>query len=84
MDDYDTARQRLRGQPADASEAGEALGQVHAVFAESNTAEPPGPAELLAALTVLRYLRHELATWEPQLITASRASAGPASPRPWA
>jgi hypothetical protein len=72
MDDYDTARQRLRGQPADASEAGEALGQVHAVFAESNTAEPPGPAELLAALTVLRYLRQELATWEPQLITAAR------------
>ena len=31
------------------------------------------PAALVAALTVLRHLREELADWEPELITAARA-----------
>jgi hypothetical protein len=30
------------------------------------------PADLLAALTVLRHLREELSAWEPRLITAAR------------
>ncbi|MFI7672351.1 HSP18 transcriptional regulator [Actinophytocola sp. NPDC049390] len=55
-----------------------ALARVHAVLAavndvrDSNDDAAIAPAELLAALTVLRHLRDELATWEPQLITAAR------------
>ncbi|GAB1510844.1 HSP18 transcriptional regulator [Actinophytocola sp. KF-1] len=54
-----------------------ALARVHAVLAAINDLpaeddEAIAPAELLAALTVLRHLRDELATWEPRLITAAR------------
>ena len=34
---------------------------------------PASPADLVAALTVLRQLREELAHWEPELIAAARA-----------
>jgi hypothetical protein len=71
-----------RRQPArlggTASPAIEALAMVQAVRAASGgtatTGTEPaiGPADLLAALTVLRHLRDELASWEPQLITAAR------------
>ena len=55
-----------------------ALARVHAVLAAVNDVPEEAddtaiaPAELLAALTVLRTLRDELAAWEPQLITAAR------------
>jgi hypothetical protein len=38
-----------------------------------NHAGSANPADLVAALTVLRQLREELAGWEPELITAARA-----------
>lgn len=76
---YDTAYQRLRTRPATSDpDAVEALTLVHAVLAEvsdTSTGEPSSalaPTDLLAALTVLRTLREELAAWEPQLITAAR------------
>jgi hypothetical protein len=53
----------------------EALARVHAVLAAVNDEKDESsiaPTELLAALTVLRHLRDELAAWEPQLITAAR------------
>lgn len=56
-------------------DATEALARVYAVLAEVRADEPTSaiaPADLLAALTVLRQLREELAAWEPQLITAAR------------
>lgn len=45
----------------------EALGLVEAALTGATD-----PAELLTALTVLRLLREELASWEPRLITAAR------------
>lgn len=54
-----------------------ALERVHAVIAAVSDVRQDddtsiAPAELLAALTVLRHLRDELAGWEPQLIEAAR------------
>jgi hypothetical protein len=63
---------------AEQYDTAEALARVHAVLAAVNDAQEDAdgsaiaPAELLAALTVLRQLRDELAAWEPQLITAAR------------
>jgi hypothetical protein len=76
-DEYDAAYQRLRSRPStDEAAAGEALALVHVVLAEVSdtpTGEPAiAPADLLAALTVLRHLREQLSAWEPQLITAAR------------
>ncbi len=53
----------------------DALARVHAVLAavgDDKDESSIAPAELLAALTVLRHLRDELAAWEPRLITAAR------------
>jgi hypothetical protein len=56
----------------------DALARVEAVLARSrasaaaDTAPAIGAAELLTALAVLRGLRAELVSWEPQLITAAR------------
>jgi hypothetical protein len=80
QDQYADAYQRLRGQHGTHDTTAEtiALGLVHAVLAEVSdtaTGEPSSaltPTNLLAALTVLRHLREELAAWEPQLITAAR------------
>ena len=43
------------------------------------------PGDVVAALTVLRHLREELAGWEPELITAAREQnvSWAASPPPW-
>jgi hypothetical protein len=76
-DEYDTAQQQLSGHPAaPTGTAVEALALVHTVLAASTAptgpAAPLEPTHLLAALTVLRHLREELASWEPQLITAAR------------
>jgi hypothetical protein len=57
-------------------DAAEALERVHAVLAgvsgEQADATTIAPTDLLAALTVLRHLREDLATWEPRLIAAAR------------
>jgi hypothetical protein len=67
-DEYETARGRLGGLDAMPTAAAEAVTLVHAAVANAEAA----PADLLAALTVLRHLRDELASWEPELITAAR------------
>jgi hypothetical protein len=76
---YDTAYQQLRGRRGTHNAAAvDALALVHAVLTEVSdtaTGEPSSaiaPTDLLAALTILRSLRDELAAWEPQLITAAR------------
>src|SRR5689334_24614925 len=55
-----------------------AFALVSAVVAAA--AEPAGPApdrsELVAALTALREVRDELASWEPALIAAARSPGG--------
>jgi hypothetical protein len=78
-DEYNAAYQQLRGQGgADEAAAVEALALVHEVLTElrdTPSGEPSSaiaPTDLLAALTVLRHLREELAAWEPKLITAAR------------
>jgi hypothetical protein len=50
------------------SPVADALAMVHAVLLDDSA----DSASLLAALTVLRELRDELATWEPRLITTAR------------
>ncbi len=66
---YDLARNLLRQRHTGPShETAEALALVHGVLAT----ETADPASLLAALTVLRHVRDELASWEPRLITAAR------------
>ncbi|HET9142463.1 HSP18 transcriptional regulator [Actinophytocola sp.] len=77
--EHDTSDQRLRTRPVPTDPgAVEALALVHAVLAElgdpatGQASSAPAPADLLAALTVLRSLRAELAAWEPRLITAAR------------
>jgi hypothetical protein len=77
--EYGAACQQLRGDHThDAVAAGEALRLVHGVLTEARRASNDQaacaikPADLLAALTVLRHLRGELASWEPQLITIAR------------
>jgi hypothetical protein len=67
----------LRGLDTTTTPAHEALALVQAVVTASGDttteASPAaGPADLLAALAVLRHLRDELTAWEPQLITAAR------------
>jgi hypothetical protein len=47
------------------------LGQVQIALLQSRE-DVTEPADLLAALASLRRLREELASWEPQLITAAR------------
>jgi hypothetical protein len=70
QDEYDAARQRLRGLPTGGNEAvAEALDLVHAALAGARDTDRD---QLLAALIVLRHLRDELASWEPELITAAR------------
>lgn len=49
----------------------EALALVQGVLARTHTSVG-SPGDLVAALTVLRELREELAGWEPELITAAR------------
>lgn len=74
----DAADRQPAGLASTASPAIEALAMVQAVrtasggTATTGTEPAIGPADLLAALTVLRHLRDELASWEPQLITAAR------------
>lgn len=60
----------LGQQPADA------LALVSAVAAAAAAPGGPGPGrtELVAALTALRELRDELASWEPELIAAARSA----------
>jgi hypothetical protein len=76
--EYETALDVLRGRSAPtastAPHATEAAGLVYGVLVDSagEPAHPLTPADLLAALTVLRHLREELASWEPLLITAAR------------
>jgi hypothetical protein len=55
---------------------GDALRLLSAVVAGTAAADGPAPdrAELLAALTALRELRDELASWEPALIAAARSA----------
>jgi hypothetical protein len=55
---------------------GEMLRLLSAVVARTDAADgrAPGRAELLAALTALRELRDELASWEPALIAAARSA----------
>jgi hypothetical protein len=68
MDD-ETARDVLRQrQPAANSAHTETLDLVHGVV----TDQAADTESLLAALTVLRHLRQELASWEPQLIATAR------------
>jgi hypothetical protein len=75
--EYDAAYQQLRGRHGtDETAAGEALALLHLVLSEVGDT-PTGeaaiaPADLLAALTVLRHLREQLSAWEPRLITAAR------------
>jgi hypothetical protein len=56
--------------------AAEALALVAAVASAAAAPDVAGPdrAELLAALTALRELRDELASWEPALIAAARSA----------
>jgi hypothetical protein len=70
-DDYEAARNVLRQRHTAAipEAATEELALIYGVMAH---AERTDPASLLAALTVLRHLREELASWEPRLITAAR------------
>ncbi|MFI9388078.1 HSP18 transcriptional regulator [Kutzneria sp. NPDC052558] len=68
-DEYANAHARLSGlPPATATATAKALALVNAVVTDTTAA----PEDLLAALTVLRHLREEIAGWEPQLITAAR------------
>ncbi|KAA2252485.1 HSP18 transcriptional regulator [Solihabitans fulvus] len=50
----------------------EALALVQGLLTDTR-AGAAAPADLVAALTVLRQLRAELADWEPELVTAARA-----------
>ena len=56
--------------------AAEAVQVIQAVLAASSgdtrTAQSTGPAEILAALAMLRRLREDIVEWEPRLITAAR------------
>jgi len=63
--------------PADAVAAypAEALALVIGAVAASENIRTIDPAELVHALTVLRHLREEMATWEPHLIAAARRQA---------
>lgn len=77
--EYPAAVQRLRGQapapPGAPAAAPVALALVQGVVDSCRGGAADGsvePADLLAALTVLRHLRDELAGWEPELITAAR------------
>lgn len=71
-----TSAKSSNGRQHDEGAAAEALALVHAVLAEVDPGGEPSAAvatdDLLAALTVLRHLREELAAWEPRLITAAR------------
>jgi hypothetical protein len=77
-DNEDDNAAQLRGLDTTTAPAHEALALVQAVVtasgggATTETATATGPADLLAALTVLRHLRDELTAWEPRLITAAR------------
>lgn len=67
--EFDAARERLRGYPAEVGAPPvQAVALAHAVF----TAPGAPPADVLAALIVLRHLRDELGSWEPHLIAAAR------------
>ncbi|GAA3029481.1 HSP18 transcriptional regulator [Actinokineospora globicatena] len=67
-DDRDDARSHLSTGPAGQDDAIGDLALVHAV-AEQGTGEAE---DVLAALTLLRHIRDELAGWEPRLIEAAR------------
>jgi hypothetical protein len=68
-DDDEVALDLLRHRPpAPRSAAGDAADLVHGVLADPE----PDATDLLAALTALRHLRDELASWEPRLIAAAR------------
>lgn len=77
-EDYHRARRELDEVPTTPSAMAEAVTLVHAVLAAARQAhnEEPDPdvtpEQLLAALTVLRHLREQLTSWEPDLITAAR------------
>lgn len=62
-----------RGAGPVATPPAEALALVESVLPDLGRPAPSvAPDVLLAALTVLRHLREELASWEPRLITAAR------------
>jgi hypothetical protein len=75
----DEARQWLRNRPLDAQEhGGDAaltdLGLVSRVtHRKIGRSDGSAADDALAALTLLRHLREELAEWEPRLIAAARA-----------
>lgn len=71
------------GSPGTAESPGtavEALQVIHGVLAGVDgdgdevtmVGEAPRPAELLASLVMLRYLREEIASWEPRLVAVAR------------
>jgi hypothetical protein len=63
------------GHQATAAEAVDLIGDLLADLADLAGSEPSAdnPAEILAALVLLRRMREELAGWEPRLIDAARA-----------
>lgn len=69
LEEHAASREVLPGlPPATIAAATDALTLVHAAVVDTATTGE----DLLAALTVLRQLREEIAGWEPQLITAAR------------
>lgn len=73
---YHSARQALGNRGGDSTGADpqtavDALALVHEVLADAMASLPAG--DVLAALTVLRHVREEIAEWEPRLIEAARA-----------
>jgi hypothetical protein len=71
--DHDVALDLLRRTIAPApGPITEALALVNGAVSTADTGKGQDQAHLLAALTVLRGLREELASWEPRLITAAR------------
>jgi hypothetical protein len=73
-DDYDAALRLLtdRGTTPASTPLTEALALVDAAVLNAHSDADSDAATLLAALTVLRHLRDQLSSWEPQLITAAR------------
>lgn len=84
--EYDNARRVLQGEDQEAQDqagdqrgdAAEVLSLIQAVLSGLDPDRPgsaspaAGPAEVLAALTLLRHLREKIAGWEPWLIAAAR------------
>jgi hypothetical protein len=58
--------------PIDATQALESVTAIVHATDPRDSGPPPSAHQVTAALTLLRELRTELATWEPQLIAAAR------------